>query len=122
MRRNGTKVQPQVKGVGSAYVEDVSPDGHTLLFRRDQGLWAKRIGPARAQKLTELPDGSETNSVFSSDGKRVAAIVEIEGEQQLVSINVANGADASWPKATTSPKAAPKSARSSTGSRFPTTR
>ncbi len=93
MKRTGKVVQPQVKGVGSAYVEDVSPDGHTLLFRRDQGLWAKRIGPARAEKLTELPDGSETSSVFSSDGKRVAAIVELEeDEQRLMSINVANGA------------------------------
>jgi len=92
MKRTGKVVQPQVKGVGSAYVEDVSPDGHTLLFRRDQGLWAKRIGPARADKLTELPDGSQTTSVFSSDGKRVAAIVELEEEQRLVSINVANGA------------------------------
>lgn len=91
MRRTGKVVRPQVKGVGSAYVEDVSPDGHTLLFRRDQGLWAKRIGPARAHKLTELPDGSETTSVFSSDGKRVAAIVEDEGEQRLVSIDVARG-------------------------------
>lgn len=92
MKRTGKTVRPQVKGVGSAYVEDVSPDGHTLLFRRDQGLWAKRIGPARAEKLTELPDGSETSSVFSSDGQRVAAIVELEEEQRLISINVANGA------------------------------
>ena len=92
MKRTGKVVQPQVKGVGSAYVEDVSPDGHTLLFRRDQGLWAKRIGPARAHKLTELPDGSQTTSVFSSDGQRVAAIVELEEEQRLVSISVANGA------------------------------
>jgi len=92
MLGNGTKVKSQVAGVGSAYVEDVSPDGHTLLFRRDQGLWAKRIGPARAHKLTELPDGSQTTSVFSSDGQRVAAIVELEEEQRLVSISVANGA------------------------------
>lgn len=91
MRRDGRKVQPQVKGVGSAYVEDVSPDGHMLLFRRDQGLWAKRIGPARAHKLTDLPDGSQTTSVFSSDGRRVAAIVEAEGEQRLVSIDVERG-------------------------------
>jgi dipeptidyl aminopeptidase/acylaminoacyl peptidase len=91
MKRNGTKLRPQVKGVGSAFVEDVSPDGHTLLFRRDQGLWAKRIGPSKAHKLTELPDGSATSSVFSSDGRRVAAFVEAEGEQELVSIDVANG-------------------------------
>jgi dipeptidyl aminopeptidase/acylaminoacyl peptidase len=91
MKRNGSRARPQVKGVGSAYVEDVSPDGHTLLFRRDQGLWAKRIGPAKARKLAQLPDGSQTSSVFSSDGKRVATFVEAEGEQRLVSIEVANG-------------------------------
>jgi len=91
MRRNGTKVKPLVAGVGSAYVEDVSPRGHTLLFRRDQGLWSKRIGPGRARKLAQLPDGSETNGVFSSDGRRVAAFVAVEEQQSLVAINVANG-------------------------------
>lgn len=88
MRRNGTRVKPQVAGVGSAYVEDVSPDGRTLLFRRDQGLWSKRIGPSRARKLCQLPDGSETNGVFSSDGRRVAAFVEAEDRQSLVAIGV----------------------------------
>lgn len=88
MRRNGTKVKPQVRGVGSAYVEDVSANGRTLVFRRDQGLWAKQIGPSKARKLAELPDGSETNGVFSSDGKRVAAFVAAEERQTLVSIDV----------------------------------
>jgi tricorn protease-like protein len=90
MRSNGTKVKAQVAGVGSAYVEDVSPDGHTLLFRRDQGLWAKQIGPGKARKLCQLPDGSQTNGVFSSDGRRVAAFVAVEAEQSLVSIDVAS--------------------------------
>lgn len=90
MRRNGTKVKPLVAGVGSAYVEDVSPDGHTLLFRRDQGLWSKRIGPGKARKLAQLPDGSQTNGVFSSDGRRVAAFVAVEDHQSLVAIDVAN--------------------------------
>jgi tricorn protease-like protein len=90
MRRNGTKVKPLVAGVGSAYVEDVSPDGHTLLFRRDQGLWSKKIGPGKARKLAQLPDGSETNGVFSSDGRRVAAFVAVEEQQSLVAIDVAN--------------------------------
>lgn len=88
MRRNGTKVKEQVAGVGSAYVEDVAPDGKMLIFRRAQGLWAKKIGPTKARKLSELPDQSETTSVFSSDGKRVAAFVAADDEQQLVSINV----------------------------------
>ncbi len=91
MQRNGDRVRPQVAGVGSAYVEDVSPNGHTVLFRRDRGLWVKRIGPGRARKLSELPDGSQTSSVFSSDGKKVAAFIEADGREQLASINVANG-------------------------------
>ncbi len=93
IKRNGTKIKPQVKGVGSAYVEDVSPDGHSLIFRRDQGLWAKRIGPSKARKLAELPDGSSTSTVFSSDGKLVAAFVEAEGEQRLVSISFLHGGE-----------------------------
>ena len=88
MRRNGTKVKPQVRGVGSAYVEDVDAAGRTLLFRRAQGLWAKQIGPSEARKLAQLPDQSVTNGVFSSDGKRVAAFVAAEERQQLVSIDV----------------------------------
>jgi Tol biopolymer transport system component len=88
MRPNGTKVKAQVAGVGSAYVEDISPDGRMLIFRRDQGLWAKKIGRTKARKLSQLPDQSETTSVFSSDGRRVAAFVAVEDEQQLVSINV----------------------------------
>lgn len=88
MRRNGTKVKEQVAGVGSAYVEDVAPNGKTLIFRRAQGLWVKKIGPTKARKLSQLPDQSETSSVFSSDGKRVAAFVAVGEEQQLVSINV----------------------------------
>lgn len=88
MRSSGSKLKPQVRGVGSAYVEDVAPNGKTLIFRRAQGLWVKRIGPTKARKLSTLPDQSETSSVFSSDGKRVAAFVQAGDEQQLVSINV----------------------------------
>lgn len=88
MRASGTKLKPQVAGVGSAYVEDVAPNGKTLIFRRAQGLWVKKIGPTKARKLSTLPDQSETSSVFSSDGKRVAAFVQADDEQQLVSINV----------------------------------
>jgi len=89
MRRSGGRVKPLVAGVGSAYVEDVSPNGRTLLFRRDQGLWSKRIGPGRARKLAQLPDGSKTNGVFSSDGRKVAAFVAVEEQQSLVAIDVA---------------------------------
>ena len=91
MKANGAKVKPLVQGVGSAYVEDVSPQGHTLIFRRDRGLWEKRIGPGKAKKVVELPDGAQTNSVFSSDGASVATLIETRGEQELVAINLANG-------------------------------
>ena len=91
MRRNGKKARAQVAGAGSAYVEDVSPDGHTLLFRRDQGLWVKRIGGGGARKLSELPDESQTNAVFSSDGKRVAAFIEADEQDAALGDHVADG-------------------------------
>jgi Tol biopolymer transport system component len=91
MRSNGTKVRSLVAGAGSAYVEDVTPNGKTVLFRRDRGLWVKPTGHGRARKLTELPDGSTTNAVFSSDGLKVAAFVAVEGEESLSSIDVASG-------------------------------
>jgi len=89
MRRNGRRVRPLVRGVGSAYVEDVSPNGRMLLFRRDLGLWSKRIGRGRARKLAVLPDGSQTNGVFSTDGRKVAAFVAVDEQQSLVAIAVA---------------------------------
>jgi Tol biopolymer transport system component len=88
MRADGKRVKSLVAGVGSAYVEDVSPDGRTVLFRRDQGLWSKPIGPGGARKLAQLPDGSETNGVFSSDGRKVAAFVAVEEQQSLVAIDL----------------------------------
>jgi Tol biopolymer transport system component len=91
MKANGRKVKALVAGAGSAYVEDVTPDGHTVLFRRDRGLWVKKIGAGAARKLSELPDGSKTDAVFSSDGKQIAAFIEAEGEEQLSSISVASG-------------------------------
>ena len=58
--RNGQHVQPQViAGAGSAYVEDVTADGRTLLFRRDQGLWVKQIGrqgPQAHRSARQLED------------------------------------------------------------------
>jgi Tol biopolymer transport system component len=88
MRRNGARIKQLVAGVGSAYVEDVSANGRLVLFRRAQGLWAKSIGHGRARKLTDLPDGSSTNGVFSSNGRQVAAFVAVEDQQSLVAIDV----------------------------------
>jgi hypothetical protein len=77
-----------VRGVGSAFVEDVSPNGPHVLFRRDQGLWLKRLGRGRARKLTEVADGSRTNAVFSSDGRKVAAFVAIDEVESLSILDV----------------------------------
>ena len=91
MRRNGTRIKPAVRGVGSAEIEDVSPDGHLLLFRRDRGLWLKRLGDGGAHKLTEVADNSSTNAVFSSDGRRVAAFVATNDAESLSAIRVKDG-------------------------------
>jgi Tol biopolymer transport system component len=106
MKSNGLKVKPLVRGAGSAYVEDVSPQGHTLIFRRDRGLWMKKIGPARGKKIAELPDGSQTNSVFSSDGRSVATLIEASGHQELVSIDLATGRKSNLESATVASGAA----------------
>lgn len=100
MLSNGRKTHQLIAGAGSAYVEDVTPDGRLLLFRRDQGLWVKQLDsnrgrPVRAHKLIELADNSETNAVFSSDGRSVAAFVETEtpteARETLSAISVATG-------------------------------
>lgn len=90
MRRNGTKVKVLVAGAGSSFVEDVAPAAQTLLFRRDQGLWVKKIGPGRAHKLSEVADNSATNSVFSSDGRKVAAFIATDEAETLSAIDVAS--------------------------------
>jgi Tol biopolymer transport system component len=97
MRADGRKVRPLVRGVGSAYVEDVSPDGGTVLFRRDLGLWVKSIGPGKARKIAEVADNAETNAVFSSDGREVAAFAETETASEtratLTAISVRTGSE-----------------------------
>ena len=120
MRRNGTRVRPSVRGVGSAAIEDVSPNGHTLLFRRDQGLWVKRLGGGAARKLTEVADNSSTNAVFSSDGaprRRIRRHRRCRDASRRSASRTA--AAPSWPKASASKAARSRrrSARSSPGSR-----
>jgi dipeptidyl aminopeptidase/acylaminoacyl peptidase len=90
MRSNGTKVKVLVAGAGSSFVEDVAPAAGTLLFRRDRGLWVKKIGPGRAHKLSEVADNSTTNSVFSSDGRKVAAFISTDEAETLSAIDVAS--------------------------------
>ena len=90
MRDDGKKVRKLIAGAGSSFVEDVAAGGRTILFRRDQGLWVKRIG-GKGRKLAELPDQSRTNAVFSSDGRKVAAFTATEEGQSLSVIDVATG-------------------------------
>lgn len=90
MADNGRKVRKLIAGAGSSFVEDATANGRTLLFRRDQGLWVKRLG-GKGRKLAELPDQSRTNAVFSSDGRQVAAFVATADEQSLSAIDVATG-------------------------------
>ena len=90
MRSNGTRVKVLVAGAGSSFVEDVAPAAQLLLFRRDQGLWTKKIGPGRAHKLSEVADNSATNSVFSSDGRKVAAFISTDEAETLSAIDVAS--------------------------------
>jgi Tol biopolymer transport system component len=90
MDEHGKHVRKLIAGAGSAYVEDATANGRTILFRRDQGLWVKQIG-GKGRKLADLPDNSQTNSVFSSDGKRVATFTATGEEQSLSVIDVATG-------------------------------
>jgi Tol biopolymer transport system component len=90
MDEDGAKVRKVIAGVGSSYVEDATASGRTLLFRRDQGLWVKRLG-GKGRKLAELPDQSRTNAVFSSDGRQVAVFTADKEEESLSVIDVATG-------------------------------
>lgn len=87
---DGKHVKKVIAGAGSAYVEDVTGNGRSILFHRDLGLWVKQIG-GKGRKLSTLPDQSKTNSVFSSDGKQVATFTEDNEEQSLSVIDVATG-------------------------------
>lgn len=91
MNEDGKKVRKVIAGAGSSYVEDATASGRTLLFRRDQGLWVKRLG-GKGHKLAELPDQSRTNAVFSSDGRKVAVFTAEKEEESLSVIDVATGA------------------------------
>ncbi len=91
MDPKGRQVKKVIAGAGSAYVEDVTANGRTILFRRDQGLWVKKIG-GKGRKLSTLPDNAKVNSVFSSDGRQVATFTETpEGQQSLSVINASTG-------------------------------
>ena len=76
--------------------------------------------PGRARKLSELPDGSQTNAVFSSDGRRVAAFVAADEAESLPRSTSHRPRAPSSPKASAWPKRRRwrrRSARSSPGSR-----
>jgi Tol biopolymer transport system component len=90
MSDEGRKVHKVIAGVGSSFVEDATDEGRTLLFRRDQSLWVKRVG-GKGRMLAELPDQSRTNGVFSSDGRKVAVFTAKDEEESLSVIDVKTG-------------------------------
>ena len=90
MNEDGKKVHKVIAGTGSSFVEDATDEGRTLLFRRDQSLWVKRVG-GKGRMLAELPDQSRTNGVFSSDGRKVAVFTAKGEEESLSVIDVATG-------------------------------
>jgi len=90
MDEDGRKVHKVIAGAGSSFVEDATAGGRALLFRRDQGLWVKRIG-GKGRLLAELPDQSRTNGVFSSDGRKVAVFTATKGEESLTVIDTTTG-------------------------------
>jgi Tol biopolymer transport system component len=90
MNEDGKKIHKVVAGAGSSFVEDATDEGRTLLFRRDQSLWVKRVG-GKGRMLAELPDQSRTNGVFSSDGRKVAVFTAKDEEESLSVIDVATG-------------------------------
>lgn len=91
MDRQGKQARKLVAGVGSSYVEDATASGRTLLIRREVGLWVRPFGGGKSRKLTDLPDDSETNSVFSANGKQVAAYTASKEGQSISVIDVATG-------------------------------
>jgi dipeptidyl aminopeptidase/acylaminoacyl peptidase len=93
MNEDGRKIHKVIAGAGSSFVEDAADEGRTLLFRRDQGLWVKRVG-GRGRILAELPDQSQTNAVFSSDDRKVAVFTAKGEEESLSVIDVATGRSA----------------------------
>jgi Tol biopolymer transport system component len=90
MNEDGRKVHKVIAGAGSSFVEDATDEGRTLLFRRDQSLWVKRVG-GKGRMLAELPDQSRTNGVFSSDGRKVAVFTAKGEEESLSVIDIATG-------------------------------
>jgi dipeptidyl aminopeptidase/acylaminoacyl peptidase len=90
MDEDGKRVRKVIAGAGSSYVEDATDEGGTLLFRRDQGLWVKQPRHA-GRELAALPDQSQTNAVFSSDGRKVAVFTADKEGESLSVIDVASG-------------------------------
>ena len=123
MRRNGTKVQAagRRRRLGLR---------RRRLARRPHAALPPRPGPlgeadrpaARPASSAELPDGSQTNAVFSSDGSRSRPSSPPKSREQLSAISVADGREQRArrrlrPTKPTAPGRRARSARSSPGSR-----
>ena len=90
MKRSGKAVQPQVRGARPT--SKTSRPTATCCSSAATRVSGRSGWPGPGREADRAAGRLATTSVFSSDGKRVAAIVELEEEQRLVSIDVANGA------------------------------
>lgn len=94
MRRDGRRVRVLLAGGRLSLVQDVSPDGTRLLFRRSGGLWERRIRPGeRARKLSSFLRSTTVTALFAPDGRAIAQLVRTPWSDELRRVRVGDLAD-----------------------------
>lgn len=84
MWADGRRRRSYIAGSGSAYLQDVSPDGRLVLFTRRGGTWVKRIGGGRARQIGVLDDVDALHLKFSPNGNMVGQLTKTETTDSLV--------------------------------------
>jgi Tol biopolymer transport system component len=94
MRRDGRRPRVLLAGGRISLVQDVSPDGTRLLFRRSGGLWERQIRPGeRARKLSSFLRNTLVNALFAPDGRSLAQWVQTPWSDELRTVRVKDRAD-----------------------------
>ncbi len=94
MRRDRRKVRVLLAGGRISLVQDVSPDGTRVLFRRSGGLWERRIRPGeRARKLSSFLRNTNVTALFAPDGRSLAQWVQTPWSDELRTVRVKDRAD-----------------------------